>query len=172
EADARRALDAFPAPMALLRGDEADRLEAIRLKLEDARKDLTAAARDLETAEAARAASGLPDDGVAHETLTALREHTGRLADLRRTIETCERELAKAVAARDELARAIGVTGAAGDPPGSVALDELADFARDAADLLGRAAAADAELRWLGADIGPGARQGADPGANTDPNAD
>src|SRR5690606_13160272 len=77
EADARRALDAFPAPMALLRGDEADRLEAIRLKLEDARKDLTAAARDLETAEAARAASGLPDDGVAHETLTALREHTG-----------------------------------------------------------------------------------------------
>jgi len=162
EADARRALDAFPAPMALLRGDEADRLEAIRLKLEDARKDLTAAARDLETAEAARAASGLPDDGVAHETLTALREHTGRLADLRRTIETCERELAKAVAARDELARAIGVTGAAGDPPGSVALDELATFARDAADLLGRAAAADAELRWLGADSSPDARRDAE----------
>lgn len=174
EADARRALDAFPAAMALLKGDEAERLGAIRKKIEDARRAFAVALHDAEAAEDARAATGLPGEGVPPETLIALRERVAHLTDLRRTLETCERELEKAVAARDEAARQIGVVGAAGaegaagsvgpggaEPPGSVALDELADFARDAADLLGRKAAADAELRWLSAGGEPDAGQGA-----------
>ena len=160
EADARRALDAFPAPMARLRGDEAERLDAIRYEIEDARRALAVALHDAEAAEAARAATGLPDGGVPPGTLAALRKRVERLAELRREVEEREREVEKAVAARDETARQIGAEAA--EPPGSVALDELADFARDAADLLGRAAAADAELRWLGADMVPAARREAD----------
>ncbi|HEX7118292.1 MAG TPA: AAA family ATPase [Longimicrobiales bacterium] len=183
-AAARRALAEFPAPMARLHGDEADRLDALRRKLDDARERVARAERDHAAADAARRDAALPDDGVPHQTISALRGRIEKLGELRREVEARERALADAVARRDAEAREIGWIGSAAapaaaagradgagapdDPHGTgrlpaidaAALEALAAFARDAGEVEGRRVAAEAEVRWLAEDGGPGGAAG------------
>ncbi|HEX6939170.1 MAG TPA: hypothetical protein VF158_07130 [Longimicrobiales bacterium] len=202
EAAARRALAAFPEAMARLRGDEADRLDTLRRKLEEARLRRADAERALEDADAARRDAGLPEEGVPPQRIAALRRRIEALGELRRAVEAHERMLAEALARRDEEARALGgadgadgaaaaaavaagsgdhataadgplrISGmrsiaAAGISIDAAAIQDLAEFARDAGELHARRAAADAELRWLAGaagaagTAGDGARAGA-----------
>lgn len=152
ERAARAGLMDYPPEMAILRGDEADRLEAIGARLAALHTRLAEAERARSAADVELRRAALPDANAAELAL-------GEVASLREAVRTLEpailaheRELAAALAARGEAARLLGESVAEEalrclDRRG---LGDLAAFAREAGELRAEREALEAALLWLG----------------------
>jgi uncharacterized protein YhaN len=151
EAEASAAFAAFPRELALLRGDEADRLAGIRGQLAEAERALAAAETDLLKAESELQRSGLPGEGIDDEALDTLRARHALLRSLEQEIASKERGLGGARETSAEELRRIGEVADAAKlrELDVVALDELAGFAEEAGKIRAAEQAAEARLKLL-----------------------
>lgn len=151
EAEASAAVAAFPRELALLRGDEADRLAGIRGQLAEAERALAVAEGDRAAAAAELERSGLPGEGLEDEVLDTLRSRLALLRSLEQEIASKERGLGGARETSAEELRRIGEVADATKLRGLdvVALDELAGFAEEAGKVRAAQQAAEARLKLL-----------------------
>lgn len=151
EAEASAAVAAFPQELALLRGDEADRLAGIRGQLAEAERALAVAEGDRAASAAELERSGLPGEGLEDEVLDTLRARRALLRSLEQEIASKERGLGGARETSAEELRRIGKVADATKLRGLdvVALDELAGFAEEAGQVRAAQQAAEARLKLL-----------------------
>ncbi len=150
--EAKTSLDGFPDGMDRVVGTEAERLE----KLRGEQRELASRRRDVEAALARAkvtvAASSLPEDGLPHGTVRALRDHLDELLKIGQAEDSRRQDVVKAVAQRTEARQHIGATLTdeqleALDLGG---LQDLSEFAREAQQLHAERSAAAALRSWLG----------------------
>jgi len=151
EAEASAEVASFPPALARLRGDEAERLAAIRDRLEAVGRELDDAERERRAAEAELSDLGLPDGGVDDGVIDALRARLAAIQALEQSIAAKARELEGARARAAEELRRIGevVDEAALGALDIVALDSLADLAQKAGALRAAMQAAEARVQAL-----------------------
>jgi DNA repair exonuclease SbcCD ATPase subunit len=159
ERDACEAVERFPAALATLRGDEAERLRDLREALAGVHDRQRAALREADDARRSLADADRPFPG---DLLPHLAAAQTQLQQLEETARRLDRELARA---REECrAEQAAVAGAVGDDHVAAltlpAVEELLAFARVAEQHRAEVRAADAELAWLASDA-----PGADPDA-------
>ena len=149
---AASALAAFPAALAHATGDEAARIAELGERLgtlADRRRELDAA---LNQAEEEQRATGLVDVTIDQSVLRSMRGAAAELARLDAEIASLQRDLQTAAAERDSHRRrlAADLTEAQVNALDTEGLRELAQLARDYADIrVQRQARAEVE-RWLG----------------------
>lgn len=157
ERAAHEALEAFPAVLADVRGDEAERLRTLRQAQEGAEARARAAAEEAETARRTIAGTGLPADGLPGDVLARLSAALDRLRQMEEARQRLRRELERArEACRVERAAVGGAVGDSGAGLTLPAVEELLRFAREAERHRAETYAAEAELAWLAGD-GPAA---------------
>lgn len=151
---AQQKVDAFPAGVSKLRGDEIDRLVALRKSRAEAEGDCAKAKSKVDSASRTLDESRLTDEGVAPELVGELRLKCGRLQKLFSETHACEQKLEKAGEAAAQARRNLGsaVTAEPSDPLDLDAVEALSRFARRAEQLRADAAADESLRAWLGAD--------------------
>jgi energy-coupling factor transporter ATP-binding protein EcfA2 len=153
-AAARTALDAHPAALGALRGDEATRLAELRAALADAARRRDAARSDAEEAQAALAASALPPGGLPDEVLARVAAALNEIQQLEDTRRRLEREAdgAREACRREHAAISTALGGRPRETLTLAGVEELLAFARDAERHRLALAAADEALAWLAVD--------------------
>lgn len=169
EAEAAAVVEAYPAEVAALNGDEIDQLARIRKRLADLERTLGEAETARREAEAALREAGIVADGeggegqaiLDDEALGALRERLSQLRHIDHSISTSSIELASAQAQAAEELQRIGevVDEVRLQSLDVVAIDRLAGFAERAGRVRADLQAAEARLALLD---GPGAGGGED----------
>ena len=152
--EAARQVELFPAGVDKLIGDEIQRLEKLRSSLSAARERRRKEELKVARAGKSREESNLPPEGVAPETVAALRGNCQRLQTLSLDVSNSNRKLEKVEA---ELEQAIRNLGPAIDRErfkriDTAAVEELSRFARRAEKLRADATAAETLRSWLGPD--------------------
>jgi hypothetical protein len=155
-AEAERAVGAFPAAMARLRGDELERLDEWARAREAAERAIDKAEADAARAAAELEAVGLGEDGVAASLLV---EVESRLEALRRLDDEMARARDARADARGRRQRAGGSLGMDADPesmsdPSAADADRLDRFVRRAEALRARRAGLEERIRMLTAGAG------------------
>lgn len=138
----------FPAVLERLRGDEAARLEELKERLASAEEEESAEAqRAADALEAA--AMALPLGAIAHERIHELQKCAGQLEEIDRDVSEVERRVAEARAQVTVARQALGdaLTDAQLEAIDATSFGDLSAFAREAEQLHGKVAAAEAEIR-------------------------
>ncbi len=148
---AEKRLEAFPALVAEMTGEEPSRLEDLDAALGQAEKDLRTETAQRAAAERRLAESGLAHGGVAPDVLGSLRRKCQGLVGLSSDLRARRQEADRAAAAVEEARQALG---AETPPRGDARLDaaavaRLSDFARHMERLRARRAAAGSARAWL-----------------------
>ena len=145
----------LPAGMDRLRGNEQEQLEQIQDDLSAAEGDLAGASASAQEAREELARANLRAGGIEEARLEEQRRRVGRLRELERDTEQCQRQLTEAEA---EVAAAASVLGEAEparlDALDAAGLDELEAFHREAEQLQQGRSAIQARLEVLRAQRG------------------
>lgn len=151
-AQAEKTLEAFPADMDRLRGDEAGRLKDIRADLSG---DIEALELSLSLARAAQeqlARADLPQDGIPEVRLDEQRQHLNSLREAQRDWSDADKRLGEAEVKFKSALEALGDLSAAGelDSIDTAGLDDIEAFHRQAEDYKSRKSAIAGRLNALG----------------------
>jgi hypothetical protein len=137
ERDARIALEPFPGWMPKLRGDETERLARIRERRAELSRALEQAEEAFRAAGVAIEETGLPEGGLPGGAIPALRADLEMLREAERGVRSLEQEQAGLQSTMEEERQR--VSGALGERElqdlEHPQLGELADFAREAAEV-------------------------------------
>ena len=151
-AQAQANLDAFPAGMDLLRGNELESLQQIRADLDDSTAQLEQALASAERATRQKRDADLPAEGIPEVRIDEHTAHRAAFRDVQRDLRDAERRLGDAdnvvVAALSALGDDIGPAQA--DAIDLAGLNDIEAFHRDAEDLQSRRTAIEGRLTSLG----------------------
>lgn len=151
-AEAAERVETFPSALASLRGDEFERLCAMRDSVRE--HEASVAARDQEIADAAATVARLcPGGPAAAEDVIALRESIAVLQRREEALDRAELRADEALATRDRSRTLIGPT-ITDEQLATIDADEveaLADYGQRAEERRAERAAIEAELRWVSA---------------------
>lgn len=110
-AEARAVVDGFPGILARLSGDEAERIQALQKRLNEARQKQAEARTGLERAKRRLERIDLPERVVAGPDLDLLRKDAARLQELARDLAEQERAVERATERLRETSAALGDEG-------------------------------------------------------------
>jgi len=149
---ARASLDAFPADMDLLKGNELENLQQIRTDLAASESQLEQAEESAELATRQKRDANLPAEGIPEVRIDEHRAQRAALRDIQRDLRDAERRLGDAENALAAALAAMGdnISPAQADAIDLAGLNDIEAFHRDAEDLQARRTAVEGRLASLG----------------------
>jgi len=149
---AKTTLDAFPADMDRLRGNELESLQQIRADLAESTAQLDQAVESAELATRQKHDADLPAEGIPEVRIDEHKAHRDELRDIQRDLRDAERRLGEADSAVAATLAAMGENLGPGqaDAIDLAGLNDIEAFHRNAEDLQSRRTAIEGRLASLG----------------------
>jgi len=105
---AKEKLEAYPAVMSKLTGEEYQRIESLEKQIADTQQKASQAKNQIEECRETLSGLSLPEEGIGEEILNELEEKINHLENTSRDIGAKEQEIREAQTKRDEALQAIG----------------------------------------------------------------